>query len=302
MIIRGIKTILFFVYIVFVLLSCSKKTKYQNQSDVLVESYRLIDEQRTDEAIQLLENALKQDGQNKELKVALASAFAHKAGFKVQKLVTAIKQIEKLSKVEKEEKKNKQKREEQERARKESGGDSNNDKKIDENAFEVAFLLQKYTIFLETFASIPSVSNEQSKMLLHAVSIMNELGTNIEQKHAVYRAILNILIVKYYMTDGLVNDPELSLIKNKETCEIDTQNLSLYFRELGQIIIDIHYDFAIAQPNHADGLKNNAKSIANSLSIMALQAANGVDVNQIFQTVLNKEMLGTFLQAYVQCD
>lgn len=275
----------------WVTLSCAKKESVKSEKNVVVESYRLIDEKRTDEAIQLLENALKDDEQNVDLKMALASAYAHKAGFRIQKLVPAVKQIEKLNKILKEEEKKKK----EER-------NSVTGKKIDENASEIAFVLLKYTIFLETFASIPSPSQEESKILLHAISIINDLGNDIQPKHAIYRVVLSILLIKYYMTNGLVDDPEFALIKNKESCEIEVKNLSLYIRKLGELIVDVHYDLAIAHPNQSTDLRKNAESIARSLSVVAQQATNTVDINRMLLNVLNKELLGSFLQKYVQCE
>lgn len=284
------KIILIIIYLSFVILSCAKKENNSSHKDVVVESYRLIDEKRTDEAIQLLENALKDDEQNVDLKMELASAYAHKAGFRIQKLVPAVKQIEKLNKILKEEKK---KKEEKNPAA---------EKKIDENASEIASILLKYTIFLETFASIPSPSQEESKILSHAISIINDLGNAIQPKHAIYRAVLSILLIKYYMTNGLVDDPELALIKNKEFCQIEVKNLSLYIRKLGELIVDVHYDLAIAHPNQSIGLRNNAESIAHSLAVVAQQTTNSVDMNSMLLNVLNKELLGAFLQKYVQCE
>jgi hypothetical protein len=71
---------------------CGKKTNKNEQDEVVLKSYRLIDSDRADEAIELLENHLSKDSTNNTYKSVLASAYAHKGGVKIQKFIPIVNQ------------------------------------------------------------------------------------------------------------------------------------------------------------------------------------------------------------------
>lgn len=186
-----LKVTLTFSLMAAALLGCGTKNDTQ-QSEPVLKAYRLIDEQRTDEAIELLESSLVQEPANSEYKVVLASAYAHKAGIKIQKLVPVIIQSDKLKRM------NVQ--------IPEIGHNQQPNKAVNAGALNIALLLNRFAGFFETYASVPIVTPDQATYLTHAIYLLNDVGAQIKQEDVLYRAVLEVVLFKHILTEGLIGE------------------------------------------------------------------------------------------------
>lgn len=156
-----------YLFLLVLCVSCAANKSDQRNNSVL-EAYRLIDENRTDEGIQLLEDSLKADPLNSELKMVLASAYAHKAGIKIQKLVPAIIHADKIKKISE--------------AKKPYSEQADTNAKINLAAFNIAKTLSQFAVFFEAYATIPLINKEQSVYIKHAIQLINEMTGDMKSE------------------------------------------------------------------------------------------------------------------------
>lgn len=211
---------------------CSKD-KSAAKNDEILKAYRLIDDQRTDEAIELLESSLRKNPNQYDQKVVLASAYAHKAGIKVQKLVKAVQLSKNLKDLKK--------------------------KLPDQSSRSLAALFMRLSKALSTFNAIPSVSVEQSEYLRHAIEILKSLEDQIRPHDAVYRAVLNIVLFKHIFEQNLFGKGDDDDLASNARCRVDLDLVQSTVKVLGQIMIEVFVDTAYANPKNAKGLDERIK-------------------------------------------
>lgn len=233
------------------LFGCGTKNESQ-QNDTVLKAYRLIDEQRTDEAIELLESSLTQDPSNSEYKAVLASAYAHKAGIKIQKLVPVINQSDKLKKMNDK--------------IPEIGSNQSTTEKVNAGALNIAMLLTRFAGFFEAYASVPLVDKNQATYLTHAIYLLNDIGAQIKQEDVLYRAVLEIVLFKHILAEGLIGEFIAPQTKDEQTCRIDLGNVNDTVVKLGKLMIDIYNDIGFANPKQAGDMKKMAEQTSDSVS------------------------------------
>lgn len=221
-----------------VLLGCGQKSKHQ--ADPVVESYRLIDDDRADEAIASLENLLTQEQdieKLKTIKLALASAYAHKAGVRVQNLVKMLKQVGPLEKLEK--------------SRKEQNLQSepenmNELQLLDYRISKFALSLRSASAVVDFYNSIPILeSKEHISYLKNAISILEDIA-DIKPEDALYRGILRIIIFKQQIAEMTV--PTTQDFEPDQECTPDLIGLSSKVDKIGKTAMDVLTDVSIASP------------------------------------------------------
>jgi len=265
--------------LILILIFSGCKKNNQPKEDSIVKAYRLIDQQRTNEAIDLLESDLKTDPNNNEMKFVLASAYAHKAGIKIQKLVPIITQLEKFrgfknkkANVKKEFDYNQLDQNKKNIVNKENSIssstqiNSSGEKQINKLAITASNFFGRMSSILETYAAIPSVSTYQVEFIKHAISLINSIGTQVNQEQALYRALLEVILFKYLM-DEIVTDETIdtSIIENQR-CIINQDKLNESITLLGNLVIDINKDMALANPKHAEHLVKMNKDINQQIT------------------------------------
>lgn len=246
----------------FAFIGCKKKS-HQPEEDVIVKAYRLIDEQRTSEAIDLLEEELKKDSinNNGEIKFVLASAYAHKAGIKIQVLVPAITQLYKFQNA------TKKKKAVQNQA-------LTPHKQVNKIAVTVSAIFNQISATLETYSAIPVVTETQVDFLKHAIDLIHSIAEPINQEQALYRAVLEIIFFKYMMEESLLTAPtniDFAIVEDKN-CVINMKKLNQSIVPLGKLLINILNDMALANPKHSESLTKSSSEISAYLTELALDS------------------------------
>lgn len=239
-------------------LSCAEKEVVQNEQTTL-EAYRLIDSNRTLEAIELLESRLENDPNNYEFKVALSSAYAHLAGFKIAKLVPIITSAENLQKVLKQ-------------------------KKIDDEADQIPTLrdgepkekkikksswISQVAAFSEVYQSIPDFRTKADQVFLsYAIRLLDDLGENVKPSEAIYKVALRIVLIK-----SLISKFELESSDLENDCKVDVQKTKKVVTELSSLTLSGFKDLLIARPK--DKLK--IEEVFNSFQKSVLTTQKTLD-------------------------
>lgn len=234
---------------VFLTVACAQK-KSASDETVILQAYRLIDDQRTDEAIVLLERELSQNPERDDYKVVLASAYAHRGGIKIQKLVPLVTQMDKLKSPK-------------------NPFDTKSEKslndKVNNGVLGIAALLTQYVEATRTYSAVPVVDANQASYIQHAVSLLGEIGPKINPEDALYRAILQIVLFKHLLAEKLIG--EFSGENSKgATCRVDLEVVNGAVIRLAKIMIDIYSDLQIASPSKKDEMKKLSVQTADSVS------------------------------------
>ncbi len=268
------------------LFGCGTKSESQ-QNDNVLKAYRLIDEQRTDEAIELLETSLTQDPSNTEYKKVLASAYAHKAGIKIQKLVPALNQSDKLKKLNDK--------------LPELASSQSTTEKVNAGALNIALLLTRFAGFFEAYASVPMVDNSQAAYLTHAIYLLNDIGSQIKQEDVLYRAVLEIVLFKHILSDGLIGEFIAPKTKDEQTCRIDLGNVNDTIVRLGKLMIDVYNDIGFANPKQAGDMKKMAEQTSDSISNITIATTTVTVLDEAATLFLKQAALQNGFGKIIKC-
>jgi hypothetical protein len=261
--------------------------KNQNQrDDTVLNAYRLIDENRDDEAIELLETSLGKDPSNYDYKAVLASAYAHKAGIKIQNLVPALQKSSQLKKLSD--------------GSKSSSGETIG-AKVDSGALNIASMLSKFSGVLETYASVPTIDKAQSTYLIHSIYILNSLGSRIKSEDVIYRAVLEIVLFKHYLAENFIGEFVEPKIKDEVSCRIDLGNVNDSIIKIGKLLIDIFNDVGFANPKQAEDMKKLATETSDSISSLTIATTTVTVVDEAANIFLKQTAIQNGFGKIIRC-
>lgn len=278
-----LETILLLLVASFLVTGGCAPQKSMNEAP-LTRAYRLIDSQRDDEAIEYLNQLIQKDS-NQDYQVALASAYAHKAGVKIQKFAGLVGDSQKISDLPQDLKLVDDKEKEL-------------TFKIDDFANNLSNLLVKYSKILTVYAAIPSVSSENSMYLEEAIKIMESIEKP-RPSDAIYRAILRVVQFKHFVAQNLVG----SIVDSQQVvkgCSLDLSAVNDSVVKLGHILVNILDDLAIANPSKAKDLAAQRAQIADETFSLTL-VVTGTSVadeatNTFIKHVVVEESFGKLLK------
>lgn len=241
---------------VLTLVSCNKGRP--KNTDLVSRAYQMIDAQQPGQAILLLERGLQEDPENPEYKRVLSSAYAHRAGFKVQKLVPILKSAQEFQRLQGQTLENSPEKE-----------------KVKALALDASSLVSKAGGLSEVFASIPAVQGPQVSDMIHAIEILSELGPELQPADAIFKVILEVILFKHYLVENLLGESPASSNKELENCQIQADLFIETFQTLSQLLIDIYSDLRIAHPSQTPQFERLTKETKESVKT-ALKTAQGI--------------------------
>lgn len=307
---RSIKIIRWSSKTLLILLSvCSfvtcKKKSNPPKEEVVVKAYRLIDEQRTSEAIDLLEEELKigSTANIREIKFVLASAYAHKAGIKIQVLVPAVTQLYKLQNA------SKKKKSIQNQATTATNAYVNPNenlsrKPVNKIAVTLSAIFNQISATLETYAAIPTVNETQIDFLKHSIELIYSIGEPLTQEQALYRAVLEIILFKHIIEEGLLTasaNIDFEIIEDKN-CVINVKKLNDSIVPLAHLLIDIFNDMVLANPKHAESLTKSSAEITNYLTELTLASGTINVMDDVTSSFLKRSAFELGLGKMIKCN
>ncbi|NCN40775.1 hypothetical protein GW916_05940 [bacterium] len=267
--------------------ACSKNQSTDlNSEDVILKSYMLIDSQRTDEAIDVLEIELSKNPGNQKVRSALASAYAHKGGIRVQKLVSAVAKVEALSDLS-----------EAVLGRDEGISLSEN---IDKIALSTAKIFSHFSNVFALYESIPTVTKDESIYVSHAISLLDEIGDSIPQEDALYRAILSIVLFKHLFSENLIGE----VLKTKFEaggCQLNIGEINDSIIKLGKLLLSILRDLKISNPSQAGDLEKVSDEISSTTSNLTLATSSLIVIDSAASVFLQQNFIENGLGKLIRC-
>ncbi|OQW51111.1 MAG: hypothetical protein A4S09_10430 [Proteobacteria bacterium SG_bin7] len=265
-------------------MGCQPREK--READPILEAYRLIDEQRTDEAIALLENELRKNDSNIELRVVLASAYAHKGGIKIQKLFPVVNSIDKINKS------------------KEKLGDVSKQKNINEKTNTVllnaANLMIRASRFLDAYAAIPAADRKQVEYIRHAILLLSEISnTALKPEDVLFRAILEIVLLKHILAENFIG--ELSATDDPKKCDLDIAKINSNIVVTGKLLIDIFNDIGFVKSTSATDMKHLTEETIDVVESLKSLFSAAEALDEVGKTFLNESIIQSGFGKMLKC-
>lgn len=257
------------------------------QEGPVLKADRLIDAHRTDEAIVFMEEQVRTHPENPDYVVTLASAYASKAGVRVQRLMKTIDIAKKYKP--------------QLKKRIESSPSLHEkDKKTDLWIGQALRLLINFESYMRVYQSVPVIDQEHVVYLNQAISLLDGLGSKPRPSDALYRAILRILLVKSQL-NGLFSTSSEIMVQTDTSCAINTQKINDRMTEIGQNLIYVYQDLGVAQPDKAKTYKNEIDRITNAVANLTTLNDSAIILNDAIKAVFNQTLLQSGLGTDLKC-
>ncbi len=250
----------------------------------LTRAYRLIDAQRDDEAIEYLDKII-QNEPNPEYQVALASAYAHKAGVRIQKFASLVGDAKKISELPHE-------------LQFTDNKDKETSFKVDDFAIALSSLLIKFSKVLTVYAAIPSVNAADSMYLEEAIKIMDSIEKP-RPSDGIYRAILRVVQFKHFVAQEMVG-PIGNGHQTANGCVLDLKSINYSVVKLGRILVNILDDLTLATPSKAKDLTGQRAQIVDKTFSLTLVVTGtsvaGEASNAFIKHIVVEESFGKLLK------
>ena len=261
------------VFSLVLAMGCASKRSELQDSDML-RAKRLIDNQQTDEAIELLEQKQEQDSVDPEYRVTLASAYAHKAGFRIQTLTGVLNTSTQLKRI-----------------NEQSGGafglePTYNTGDTQNRALQrirfMSKILAASSNYFQLVATIPTIPEEKIIFLKKSLKIMNDSRVTWRASDITYRLLLEIIYFKYSFSTQFLEQLMEPTLKSKETCTFDLQAMSDATISLGKQLIDILGDYALIYPQNKEQILDRSQELSDTITNIAtnLQIADGAEIGR----------------------
>jgi hypothetical protein len=260
--------------------------------DKVVTAYKLIDAGRDEEAVAMLEDELTRlpgkGAEHNRLTVVLASAYAHRAGFKVQRLAKVFAAGKNKVKFD-------------------VGLKLDNNPKFTKEESVDRFLAGVSVFFASIanlngyYTAVPNIRPDKVKYLEFAVRLLDSIDNEeIEQGDALYRAVLKTVYLKYYIANNVVGIKQVADI-NLASCSVDFDKTAVALKEIGRILIDVLGDLGRAQPSKSpDYVKQQYKVSAAVGDLTSISTSVSL-VDEVTMRTVKRTLVQTGLQNLLKC-
>ena len=231
-----------------VLLSSCQRQEPKTETNI-IRAYKLIDANRADEAIILLEDMSAKEPKNREILVALASANASFAGINVPSLYPAIDRAvlqETFKKLQ---------QEVDALSALQSAGFY---KPLDGFTRHWTLMFKFLSSYIDTFRDLPFIPASKSKFLFEAISILQSISDKTRGQ-ALFSAVLRVLYLKRELTENLI--PMVLTGNSDETCKLNFKSIGVIAEYLRVSGAEIASDLGAAYPAQSKDFQANAKNL-----------------------------------------
>lgn len=251
------------------LAGCAKSSNQKVESTQL-RAYRLIDDNRTDDAISLLSaeietkdnnsiNGLDESKEATDLRVTLASAYAKKSGISIHEIAHAFEMGKQISSF----------NAQSSQISSEKVEPNENDRKLK----DIASLLASQLKVIQTIAIIPKVQNEKLNYLAQAVRILNNTP-NLGPADLIYSALLKIILVRTMLDSDEFKSILPKVVKENHQCVAKLNDFRDHLTRASQILLSGYEDLGKAMPEKKEEVMNSSKTIVDlTASVASINAA-----------------------------
>lgn len=287
-----------FVLLAFMLMlmGCQSKNSQQQDESVVLHSYRLIDENRTDEAIVLLTDEINKLSKNTseannsaemiELKITLASAYAKKAGLTVREMAKAIKQSQQIANI-------------NTMTTTSTSAEYAKNEKI---LHDFSELLLTYFKSFQIISVIPKIEPAKIVYLSQAVKIISSIS-DLSPADLIYSAVLKVVLVRTLLESNEIKQIIPVITKENNECVAKVGEFRDYLVRASKILISGLEDLTKALPDKKDEYMRSAHDIVEFSTHLSEINSAGLVINKLQPNALNQihSLLGIGSQE-INCD
>lgn len=255
---------------------CQQQT--EPQITPVTESYRLIDLHRTDEAIDLLEKSYHDDPTNAEIRVALASAYAHKAGFRIQALWGVVGA-----------------------ATRNEIAHLNFENQPNHAASRAVGFLRSMMKIVRIIDAVPEVDAERISYAEHAIGLLDGMDQKVmRSSDHVLSALLRLLVFR--SKAGWMYSSSAFAVQRGGKCHVSVDSLSDRTVELARILERVTFDLDGAFPKQRKSLQNVRLQLAGFVRNSTRELDSVAVADEAFRAVFKTEVLQAGLGQWVECN
>jgi hypothetical protein len=235
----------------------------------LIKGYKLIDSNRSDEAIISLETAVQSDPQNPDKLIALSSAYAAYAGVSIPTLFPVIDKMlikKDLVAILKDMKKNRLDFDRDSAAKKSY-------ERLKDLASAWMDLMTFISMSFDSFNLLPELTSEKTQYLRQAISIAESIRPQ-KKGYALYSAVLRLVLLK----NDLIHDslPSVMHGDDKGICRLYLNTVPDFAHNLQDSVDRIFNDLKIAFPKQKNSYQKMMTSFQDTVREISA-SATGLD-------------------------
>ncbi len=265
----------------------SKKSNDMAESDVNLKASRLLDDNRPKEAITLLESELDKNPQDNKIRMSLVSAYAYIGGVRISRLIKMFKSLESLKAISE--------------PYPEISDSMLDSEKSSLNALKVAMVLEKSAVIFRTYQNIPTLTTDDGNYLKQAIVVAKDL-VDPSQEDSLYKAILELIYLKHILATQVFSSLGVADIDQKKSCKPDIGRIHDSFLEIGNLMIDMYSDAAIAHPKMSERLKSLSEQTANQISDLTIASTGLILLDEASILFLNKALIQQGFTKLLNCE
>jgi hypothetical protein len=263
-----------FMLLPFFLLSASCEKK-ESPKDVILLAYQLIDLNKPDQAIVLLETELKTNPRHQKARIVLASAYAFKAGVTMKDVLAAYNQSYFKNR------------------RFQGFFLTNENEKVGMERFLIELLK-----IADVFGDIPAVSAGKYDYLQEGISILNQ-SDRLSRADFLYSAILRVIELKSWMLIELRN---VNFMDAQSQCHLDYQKLMSFVSQMTEKLMLLLSDLSVAQPERRDEFIQSRTAVFKAYSNLTTMIDSNTIENGQNMGAFNALMLQLGLGVLIRCS
>lgn len=252
--------------------------------EVVLEAYRLIDKDRSADAVQILEEAVTARPQDLSLRSTLASAYAHQAGIKVQTLYPAAKKALEVAEAHRED-----------RALKKH---LDKDSVSDDRFAKLARLSRELSMVVEAILMLPRLDHRGLVLVREAVAQYEPVEASLGRSDFIYRALLRALLLRAELTTGI--DASLSL-NAKNQCVLDLDTFQAALVRASHDGVDAMLDLAAIDRSQAPAWAKRAQDAANAVDVLTVSSSTLIVLDEAIGGLAKKQFFGPALGDLLEC-
>jgi len=272
-------------------LSCQKKSGREEGS--VERAYKLIDADREEEAIVLLEEEYNKDPKNKPIKVALASAYAKRAGITLEAFYDLLnyKVFSKplgesgLSS------------ELNSSGLKTNSAYSRQGKTVNEATQSIAKIMGLALDAAKTFYYLPNIDPERRLDLYQAIYHMNTLEDKTKGEH-LYLAILKILELKFVLYNDIL--PSM-FVQSNNKCRLDVESTKKGVHQLADILFSIIDNINGSHPIATQEIYKNKSAIKEELKTLDANLSEALLFDDFMILLFKQAVIATGVGDFNPC-
>lgn len=275
----------------WILCSCGAQPKDQSinvktasSEEIVLQAYKLIDLDRTQEAVHLLEESIKSKSQDYELRTTLASAYAHMAGINIQRLYPMINKVMVASK--------------RSEIIKTPPKILYKEFPLESNLIALAKLTNSVSFLSAVFVAMPQIHVSKRTLLYEALDHFAAVEKSLKRGDLIYRTALRLLIIRGELSDGVKESLEINA-QNK--CELKIEKFKSSIVSAQKLAAKSMLDMAAIDKKKAQSWLRRIESSTKFVERLTFVSDTAIILDEGLNIFVKQQLFGPMFGKLLEC-